>query len=161
MRYAFALLSLIGLFFTAFGQSTEQEERAPDFALKSLSNRTVRLNDYRGKVVLINFWATWCAPCRAETPELVRWQKQYQDKGLQIIGVTYPPYKPATVSRFAKNSKINYPVVFDNHKIAGLYSVGEILPVTIIVDRQGMIVGRILGILEPEEFEEKIKPLLE
>lgn len=158
MRYAFALLSLI---VTAFGQSTEQKERAPDFFLKSLSNRTVRLSDYRGKVVLINFWATWCAPCRAETPELVGWQKQYQDKGLQIIGVTYPPYKPATVSRFAKNSKINYPVVFDDHKIAELYSVGEILPVTIIVDRQGMIADRILGILEPEEFEQKVRPLLE
>lgn len=161
MRCAVAFLSLIGLFFSAFGRTVEQKERAPDFVLKSLGNRTVRLSDYKGKVVLLNFWATWCPPCRVETPELVRWQKQYEDKGLQIIGITYPPYKKATVIRFAKNSKINYPVVFDNHKIAGLYSVGEILPVTIIVDRQGMIADRILGILEPQEFERKVKPLLE
>lgn len=133
MRYAFAFLLLIGLFFTAFGQSTEQKARTPDFALKGLSNRTVRLSDYRGKVVLINFWATWCVPCRAETPELVRWQKQYEGKGLQIIGVTYPPYKMATVSRLAKNLKINYPVVFDSRKIAGLYSSVRFCPLRLLL----------------------------
>jgi peroxiredoxin len=161
MRSTFLIFLLAGIALSTFGQEvTSQQTPAHDFELKNIKGQTVRLSDYKGKVVLLNFWATWCAPCKAEMPELVRWQKQHQDKGLQIIGITYPPYKKAAVIQIAKNSKINYPIVFDNKKIAGLYSVGEILPVTIIVDRQGMIVDRILGILEPEEFEQKVKPLL-
>lgn len=161
MRLVIAFLLVIALFATVFGQSSNPTARAPDFTLKGLSGQVVQLSDLKGKVVLINFWATWCAPCRAEMPELIKWQKQYQNKGLQIVGITYPPYKTIRVARLTKSLKTNYPIVFASKKLAGLYAVGEILPVTIIVDRQGMIVDRILGILEPEEFEQKVKPLLE
>src|SRR5678816_745699 len=68
-----------------------QETIAPQLELKDLNGRTVRLSDYKGKVVLINFWATWCPPCRAEMPDLVRLQREHANQGLQIIGITYPP----------------------------------------------------------------------
>lgn len=138
-----------------------QAENTPGFTLKDLTGRTVRLSDYRGKVTLLNFWATWCPPCRAEMPELIELQKRYQDRGLQIIGITYPPYRRSRVRGVMKSLGVHYPVLLGTRKVAALYSVGEVLPVTIVIDRQGKLRDRILGILTPEEFEEKVAPLLQ
>src|SRR5437868_2049399 len=80
-------------------------------ALKDISAHTLKLSDYRGKVVLLNFWATWCPPCLAEIPELVKMQRQYRKAGLQIIGITYPPEERSEVRRFTARSKLNYPIV--------------------------------------------------
>jgi thiol-disulfide isomerase/thioredoxin len=139
----------------------DQTTLAPAFSLKDLRGRSVRLDDYKGKVLLINFWATWCGPCLAEMPDLVKLQKEFGSRGLQIIGITYPPQNRASVQRTVRQMKINYPILFGGDKIAGDYNVGEVLPTTVIVDREGKIRARILGILEPEEFDEKVKPLLE
>lgn len=141
-------------------QTNNQQTTAPAFALKDIKGRTARLSDYKGKVLLVNFWATWCAPCQAEMPDLVRLQKEYQARGLQIIGVTYPPERPSAVRRVARQFKLNYPVLFGTDAMTDAYGIGEILPVTVVVDRDGKIRGRILGILEPEEFQEKVAPLL-
>src|SRR5688572_2401432 len=81
---------------------------APQVVLKDLSGRTVRLTDFKGKVVLLNFWATWCPPCRAEIPELLKWQREYGPKGFQIIGVTYPPTNRRKVRSFVRAFKITY-----------------------------------------------------
>jgi peroxiredoxin len=161
MRSLAVVLLVVGLSSSSFGQSLKEEEEAPGFVLKSLSNQTVRLRDYKGKLVLLNFWATWCPPCKAEMPEMVKWQAQYKTQGLQIIGVTFPPYKLGTVRQISKTLRLNYPVVLDDKKLARSYVVSEILPVTIVIDRQGKIVARILGIIDSEEFEQKVKPLLE
>ncbi len=83
-----------------------QEAEAPQFELRDINGRIVRLSNYRGKVVLINFWATWCPPCRAEMPDLVRLQREHGKEGLQIIGITYPPERKARVRRFARSSKL-------------------------------------------------------
>ena len=141
----------------AAGQST----KAPDVVLKDLRGRTVRVNDYRGKVVLLNFWATWCPPCRAEIPDLVRWQREYRKKGLQVIGITYPPTDRAEVRRFIRSIKVNYPVALGELETKALFDQGETLPFTVIIDRAGNVRERIEGILLPEEFEQKIKPLLQ
>ncbi|HVG20415.1 MAG TPA: TlpA disulfide reductase family protein [Blastocatellia bacterium] len=121
----------------------------------------MRLGDYKGKVLLINFWATWCAPCRAEMPDLVKLQKQFGPRGLQVLGITYPPQNRASVRQIAGELKINYPILLGGGKTASDYNVGEVLPSTVVVDREGMIRARILGILEPEEFDEQVRPLLE
>jgi thiol-disulfide isomerase/thioredoxin len=160
MRLLAIGLMLLGLSTAAFSQNLKESEKAPDFALRSLRNKSVRVSQYKGKVVLLNFWASWCAPCKAEMPEMVKWQTQYKKQGLEIIGITYPPYKTGTVRQLVKKLKINYPIVLANRKLAQSYGVGEILPVTIVLDRQGNIVDRILGILDAEEFEQKVKPLL-
>jgi thiol-disulfide isomerase/thioredoxin len=142
-------------------QADNQAKVAPAFSLKNLGGRTTRLSDYKHKVVLINLWATWCAPCLAEMPELVKLQKAHGARGLQVIGVTYPNDRRTSVHRLVRKFKLNYPVLFGTPELLDAYQVGEILPVTIIVDRNGKIRDRILGILEPEDFREKIAPLLE
>jgi thiol-disulfide isomerase/thioredoxin len=144
----------------ANSQTESQPRLAPAFTLKNLTGRSARLSDYKGKVVLINLWATWCAPCQAEMPELVKWQKEYKARGLQILGVTYPDEPRTGVKRIVRKFKLNYPVIFGTQEFLDAYQIGEIMPVTVVVDRDGNIRERILGILEPEEFKEKVAPLL-
>ena len=149
------------LFITLPSIATGQGNKAPALALKDLRGRNLRLSDYRGKVVLLNFWATWCPPCRAEMPELVRMQREYRSKGLQVIGVTYPPQTAAEVRLFVRELKVNYPVALGTKKTMSLFGQSETLPVTVIIDREGNVRDVIEGILLPKEFEQKIKPLLE
>ena len=137
-----------------------QTVKAPQFKLRDINGRTVRLSDYRGKVVLINFWATWCPPCRAEMPDLVQLQRDYAKQGLQIIGITYPPETKTRVRRFARSLKVNYPIILGTSEIKARYSSEETLPLTVVINRDGAISDIISGILLPEEFDEKIKPLL-
>jgi len=135
-------------------------EQAPQFTLKDVDGRTVRLSDYRGKVVLINFWATWCPPCRAEMPDLVRLQREHAKQGLQIIGITYPPERKDRVQRFARSIKVNYPIILGTREIKARFSSEETLPLTVVINRDGKVSDIISGILLREEFDEKIKPLL-
>jgi len=129
--------------------------------LKSIEGRTVRLSDYRGKVVLINFWATWCPPCRAEMPLLIKLQREYGKDGLQIIGITYPPERLTHVRKLTRRLKVNYPIVLGTHATKAALSPDETLPLTVIIDREGTIRVAIAGILLPEEFDLQIKPLLQ
>ena len=134
---------------------------APLVVLRDLNGRTVRLTDFKGKVVLLNFWATWCPPCRAEIPELVKWQSEYGSQGLQIIGVTYPPTNVRQVRSFVRRLRVNYPVLLGSRETRAWFDPGETLPISIVVDRDGTVRDTVEGILLPEEFEEKIMPLLE
>lgn len=137
-----------------------QETRPAELTLKDIKGRYIRLHDYRGKVVLINFWATWCPPCRAEIPDLIKLQREYRSRGLQVIGVTYPPQKLATVRRFVRRAKLNYPVALGTKATMSIFTSSETLPVTIVIGTDGRVRDIIEGILLPEEFEQKIKPLL-
>jgi len=159
-------MSLPGIVFAAitiaFASASvlRQEVKAPPFELKDVNGRTVRLSDYQGKVVLINFWATWCPPCRAEMPDLVRLQREHGKDGLQIIGITYPPEKKAHVREFARSLKVNYPIILGTRETKARFSSEEILPLTVVINRDGKVSDIISGILLREEFDEKIKPLL-
>lgn len=137
-----------------------QEAVRSQFALKDINGSTVRLRAYRGKVVLINFWATWCPPCRAEMPDLVRLQREHARQGLQIIGITYPPENKSRVRRFARSLKVNYPIILGTRQIRERFSSEETLPLTVVIDRDGKVKEIISGILLRQEFDEKIKPLL-
>ena len=159
-----AFLLIVEPFAVANPVTVNQEAKAqaaPQFALKDLKGRVARLADYKGKVLLINFWATWCAPCRAEMPDLARLQKEYETRGLQIIGITHPPFKGQSVRRMAKRLKVNYPILLGTPRVSAEYGVSDVLPVTFVVDRDGKIRARILGILEADEFDRSVKPLLE
>jgi peroxiredoxin len=138
----------------------ELSRPVPALALKDLRGRVVRLSDYRGKIVLLNFWATWCVPCRAEAPDLVSLQRDYGGKGLQVIGVSYPPNSRRAMRRFAREFKINYPILTGTRAVKALFTESETLPMTFVIDRRGRVREIIEGILLPEEFDGKIKPLL-
>lgn len=140
---------------------TGQSNEAPIVALKDLRGRTVRISDYRGKVVLLNFWATWCPPCRAEMPDLVRLQRQFRRQGLQVIGITYPPTELRAVRQFIRSIGVNYPILLGAEETKAMFDTGETLPFTVVIDREGKIRDKIEGILLPEEFEQKVKPLLQ
>ncbi len=140
---------------------SDQAKKAPDISLKDLKGKTVKITGFKGKVVLLNFWATWCAPCLAEIPELIKWQKEYENQGLQIIGITYPPTNRVKVRNFVRKNKINYPILFGSKTTKAIFDSGETMPLTVIIDKDGNVKALIEGIIFPEEFDEKIKPLLE
>jgi peroxiredoxin len=152
-------MRLLIAFILAF-HSGGDHQAPPAFSLKNTAGKTVRLSNYRGKVVLVNFWATWCAPCLAEMPELVKLQREHRARGLQIIGVAHPTDKAVQVMKTIRRLKVSYPVLFGDEKTLALFEVADVLPVTVIIDRSGKVRGRIIGILTPEEFDEQIKPLL-
>jgi len=128
--------------------------------LTTIQNRRFSLADYKGKVVLLNFWATWCPPCRQEIPDLIKAQREYRDRGLQIIGITYPPEKVSEVRRFARKLGMNYPVAIGTKASKTQFTSSETLPITIIIDRDGTVRDVTEGIMYPEEFDQKVKPLL-
>jgi len=163
-RSLLLIITLSVLAFSTNGRQTPNASAAmdvaPAFVLKDIKGRTERLSDYKGKVVLLNFWATWCAPCQAEMPDLVKLQNKYQSRGLQLIGMTCPDYTRADVSRLARTLKLNYPILLASREVAEKYDASDVLPTTIVIDRDGKIRARILGILNADEFEQSVKPLL-
>jgi peroxiredoxin len=132
---------------------------APNFELKSLDGRTVRLADFRGKVVVVNFWATYCAPCRVETPWLIEFYGQYRTQGLEIIGVSMDD-GGAEVNDFVKEMNINYTILMGNQTVGEAYGGTRLLPQSFLVDREGRIVKSMLGIQAKGDLEENIKGLL-
>ena len=151
---AIAVILLAGLVAQA------QDANTPQFSLRDINGRTVRLSNYHGKVVLINFWATWCPPCRVEIPDLMRLQREHGEQGLQIIGITYPPERKARVRAFARKLKVNYPIILGTRELKARFSSDETLPLTVVINRDGKVNEIIGGILLREEFDEKIKPLI-
>jgi peroxiredoxin len=153
-----AAVALLFLFVPA--PADAQNSTAPQLTLKDIRGRAIRLSDYRGKVVLVNFWATWCPPCGAEIPDLIKLQRDYRSRGLQVIGVTYPPEKLTEVRRFVRRAKMNYPVALGTKSTKLMFTSNETLPMTIVIGKDGRVHEIIEGILLSQEFEQKIKPLL-
>ena len=152
--------TIAGTFLLLFAISVSAQSGQTDLALKDIHGRSFKLSDFKGKVLLLNFWATWCPPCRKEIPQLIKLQRDYRKAGLQIIGITYPPEKLLSVRAFAKRSQTNYPLVLGRERTKTLFTSSDVLPVTVVIDRVGNVREVIEGILLPEEIDEKIKPLL-
>jgi cytochrome c biogenesis protein CcmG/thiol:disulfide interchange protein DsbE len=132
---------------------------APDFTRDGLNGKPVHLANYRGRVVLLNFWATWCAPCLDEIPAFARWQQRYGPDGLQVIGISMDDdAKP--VQRFLQKSPLAYPVVIGDTALAKLYGGVLGLPLTYLIDADGKIAGRYLGEADLKAMETQIRALL-
>jgi peroxiredoxin len=132
---------------------------APDFSRPDLSGRTIRLSDYRGKVVLLNFWATWCAPCLAEVPRFSRWQSHYGGRGLQVLGVSMDDdARPAEAAY--RRYRLAYPVAMGDATLGELYGGVLGLPLTYIIDPAGRIVARYQGEADLAGMERQIVALL-
>lgn len=121
---------------------------APDFTLTDLRGNELTLSDYRGKVVFLNFWATWCPPCRSEIPGFVESYKEYRDEGMEIIGISVDRAGTDKVLDFARAFEINYPVVMFTPKIIRDYEPGRAIPTTIIIDRNGRIRHKHIGYMD-------------
>jgi peroxiredoxin len=133
--------------------------KAPEFARKDLNGKSLDLKSFRGKVVLLNFWATWCAPCQIEMPTFAAWQQQYGAQGLQVIGISMDD-ETAPVRRTVARLKLNYPVAMGDAKLGELYGGVLGLPLTYLIDRNGKIRARFQGEVDPKTIEKILKPLL-
>ena len=134
-------------------------KRAPEFVRTDLDHKRLDLNAYRGKVVLLNFWATWCAPCQVEMPSFVAWQKKYGTHGLQVIGISLDD-DPALVRSLVGKLKLNYPVAMGDVKLGDLYGGVLGLPVTYLIDRHGMIQAEFQGETDLNKIKTQLQFLL-
>lgn len=133
---------------------------APDFSLESLDGKTLKLSDLRGKAVLLNFWATWCGPCKIETPWLVEMQKEYGAQGLQVVGVAMDDSGKDEIAKFAKDMGVNYPVLIGKEAVGDAYGGVPALPESFFIGRDGKIVDRIIGLKGRGDIEDSIKKAL-
>jgi peroxiredoxin len=132
---------------------------APNFSLDDSHGKTIQLSDFRGRVVLLDFWATWCHGCKTEIPWYMEFDNKYKENGLAVIGVSMDEDGWKSVKPFVAEHKINYPIVVGNQELGKLYSV-ETLPVTLLIDRDGKIAEAHMGMVEKAAFENEIKALL-
>jgi len=145
----------------ALGAQDPKGVLAPDFQLASVDGKQVKLSEYRGKAVLLNFWATWCPPCKIEIPWFVELQQQYAPEGLQVIGVAMDDGDSRDkVGKMVQELKMNYPVLLGNDHVADLYGGVEGLPLTFYIGRDGKIVKRVAGLAGHREVVENIQAAL-
>lgn len=167
MRKSFALLACIILCFSACSSKqsvvkrTTDRKPAADFSLKDENGATVKLSDYKGKVVLLNFWATWCGPCGVEIPWFVEFEQKYKAQGFAVLGVSmdedgWPAVKPYVAER-----KINYRVLMGNDTVAQFYGGLDSLPTSFIIDRDGKVAfPPHIGLVSKNEYVNEIQCLL-
>ena len=142
-------------------KADSQRKHAPDFALKDANGKLVHLADYRGKVVLLDFWATWCGPCAVEIPWFKEFQRKYKDRGFEVLGVSMDDDGWKAINPFVEQKKINYRVVLGDDKTGDQYGGLEALPTTFVIDRYGRIASVHVGLAGKKDFADAIEKLLE
>lgn len=140
-------------------QNATAKQPSPAWELKDLDGKSVKSSDFAGKVVILDFWATWCGPCRMEIPGFIELQKQYADKGLVVIGVSLDQDGASAVKPFIEKMGINYPIALGDEAVVSAFGGIEGIPTTFIIDRAGNIVRKHVGYAPKAEFEADIKPL--
>ena len=160
----FLALSLIAISAVpAFAVSLKKEgdrKNAPAFELKNAQGQLVKLSDYKGKVVLIDFWATWCLPCKASMPWINELSKQYKDQGVEVLGISMDEDGWEVVKPFVEQMKVEYPIVLGNKRVGYLYGEVDNLPVAFFIDRNQKVAGIHLGAATRKQFESTLQQLL-
>ena len=144
----------------AFAAESLLGKKAPEFTRRDFSGAIIDLAGFRGKVVLLDFWATWCASCQVEMPAFVQWQRQYGPRGLQVIGISMDD-DPALARKLAAKHRLNYPVAMGDEKLGQLYGGVLGLPLTYLIDRKGIVRAKFQGETDLKTIEKKLKDLLE
>lgn len=133
---------------------------APNFTLQTLDGKKVSLADYRGKAVLVNFWATWCEPCNVEMPWLVDLHKKYASQGFEILGVAMDDASAQDIAKFAQDKGVNYPVLIGQDAVGNAYGGVAFLPENFYVDRNGKMIDKAFGLKGKPEIEEDIQKII-
>jgi len=157
MKRLLFLLLLSTMFFALL---SAQNRKAANFKLETADGSTVELSKLRGKVVLVNFWATWCAPCRKEIPDFIDVYNEYKAKGFEIVGIALDEEGFELVTPFVKKYKIPYPVVVGTGKTVDTYGGFNAIPTSFIINREGIIVDEHTGLMTRSVLEKKLKELL-
>ena len=166
MRNTFILASILLLALAATAQSPKASKSstgrspAPNFNLKDASGKDIKLADLKGKVVLVNFWATWCEGCQVEIPWFVEFHKQYASKGLVVVGISMDDDGWKSVKPWIQEKKVNYPIVLGNEGLGKQYGLVG-MPLTALVDREGRIADVHNGIVDKTATQQKIGDLLQ
>ena len=134
--------------------------KAPGFALSDLSGKSVNWTQFDGKVVLVDFWATWCPPCRRSIPDLSELHGKFADRGFAVVGISLDQNGPEKVAQFAKQMQIPYTVVMGNQQVTLDWNIGSAIPVAFLVDREGAIVDRFVGYQDKSVLEQRIQKFL-
>jgi thiol-disulfide isomerase/thioredoxin len=159
IQATFKTFAIAACLLATFTQAA-QAAKAPAWELSDPHGKPVKSSDFAGKVVILDFWATWCPPCKAEIPGFIELQEKYRDKGLVIVGVSLDEQGPAVVKPFMQQFKINYPIVMGDEKTAQDFGGVTAIPTTFIIDKAGNIVKKHVGFAPKENFEKEITPLL-
>ncbi len=150
----------LGLLVAVVSGIAAERPLAPDFELRDSKGKKRKLSDFRGQVVLLNFWATWCAPCRTEIPWLKNVHAEFKDEGFQVLGVAMDERGWRAVTPFVAQYEVNYPVLLGNAEVARDYGGLEVLPQTLFLDRRGRVVAKHNAILSPEHLHKIVRTLL-
>jgi cytochrome c biogenesis protein CcmG/thiol:disulfide interchange protein DsbE len=142
-------------------KSDAERKLAPDFTLKDANGRTVTLSEYKGKVVLLNFWATWCGPCKIEIPWFMDFEQQYKDRGFAVLGVSMDEEGWEAVKPYVEEKRINYRVALGNDSVGDLYGGIESLPTTFVIDRDGRVAAAHKGLISKSDYQNEILQLLD
>ncbi len=141
-------------------QKSREAGKAPSFLLSDLDGTSISSESFAGKVMIVNFWASWCAPCRLEIPHLIALNDKYGDRGVVVIGIAIDPAAPEVLKAFAEEMEVDYPMLVGDEKVfndfGGLFG----LPTTIVVDQNYVIQNKFVGLVDPSLFEEEILTLL-
>jgi cytochrome c biogenesis protein CcmG/thiol:disulfide interchange protein DsbE len=141
-------------------KAEDKRNMAADFTLKDADGKSVKLADYKGKVVLLNFWATWCGPCKVEIPWFVEFEKQFKDQGFEVLGVSMDDEGWEIVKPYLAKSPVNYRMLVGDDVMAQKYGGIESLPTSFVIDRQGRIAATHVGLVERADYEGEIRELL-
>lgn len=134
---------------------------APAWKLPDVNGQIVDFSQFKGKVVVLDFWATWCGPCRSEIPGYVKLQDKYRDKGVAVVGVSLDQQGPDVVKKFMAEQHMNYTVVMGDEAITQAFGGIDSIPTTFIIDRAGNVRDKKVGAMETDEFEKKLTPYLD
>lgn len=155
------VVSLAGLVSCGKARSSKSNlKEAPNFTLKDANGTNVSLSEYRGKVVLLNFWATWCGPCKIEIPWFMEFEQQYKNKGFAVLGVAMDDDGWAAVKPYISEKKMNYRVVLGTDSVAREYGGIDSLPTTFVIDQDGRIVTSHIGLINKDDYLKEIQSLL-
>ena len=148
--FVLALSTFIPSQRAAAGPPGNGEQSAPGFSFRDLDGKVFRLSDHRGKPVMVDFWATWCAPCRASLPHLSQLQERYKQQGLVVVGLSLDDLESHQVRRFAERLKLNFRIGMADEKVLDLYGPIRSIPTTFFIDRKGRVVRRVVGYIDAE-----------